>query len=110
VEKIIILSGLDPNAGIYHADSYGKPTLVFDIIELFRAKVDRLVIKLFSKRIVKDSWFINSDQDESESGVFLSKEGRGTIISEYMKDVSKTIEQESWIYCRNIITKLVNEV
>ncbi len=27
VEKIIILSGLDPNAGFYHADSYGKPTL-----------------------------------------------------------------------------------
>jgi CRISPR-associated protein Cas1 len=109
VEKIIILSGLDPNAGIYHADSYGKPTLVFDVIELFRARVDRLVIKLFSKKMSRDSWFMTSEEGGSESGVFLSKDGRRAIISEYMKDVSKVIEKESWAYCRKTITKLVNE-
>ncbi len=109
VEKVVILSGLDPNAGIYHADSYGKPTLVFDVIELFRAKVDRIMIKLFTKRLVRDSWFMVPQQGESASGVFLSKEGRKAVIDEYMRDVSKSIEQEGWVYCRKMIAKLIEE-
>ncbi len=109
VEKVVILSGLDPNAGIYHADSYGKPTLVFDVIELFRAKVDRIAIKLFTKRMVRDSWFTVPQQGEPASGVFLSKEGRKAVIDEYMRDVSTTIEREGWVYCRKMIAKLMEE-
>ena len=107
LEKVVILSGLDPNAGIYHADSYGKPTLVFDVIELFRAKVDRLAIKLFTKRMVRDSWFTVPQQGEPASGVFLSKEGRKAVIDEYMRDVSATIEREGWVYCRKMMAKLL---
>lgn len=109
IEKVIILSGLDPNAGIYHADAYGKPTLVFDVIELFRAKVDRLVIKLFTKRMVKDSWFTVPQQGDPATGIFLSKEGRKAIIDGYMADVSTIIEKEGWVYCRKIIAKLIEE-
>ena len=82
VEKIVILSGLDPNAGIYHADSYGKPTLVFDLIELFRTKVDRIAVKLFTKKLIRDSWFMSSD--DAPLGVFLSKEGRKAVITAYI--------------------------
>jgi len=109
LEKVVILSGLDPNAGIYHADAYGKPTLVFDVIELFRAKVDRLAIKLFTKRMVGDSWFTVPQQGEPASGVFLSKEGRKAVIDGYMTDVSKSIEREGWVYCRKMIAKLMEE-
>ncbi len=102
VEKVVILSGLDPNAGIYHADSYGKPTLVFDLIELFRAKVDRVTVKLFTRKYVKDSWFASSE--EAPLGVFLSKEGRKAVITAYMKDACHIVEKESWLYCRKMIS------
>ncbi|MDR0461143.1 MAG: CRISPR-associated endonuclease Cas1 [Nitrososphaerota archaeon] len=102
VEKIVILSGLDPNAGIYHADSYGKPTLVFDLIELFRAKVDRIAVKLFTKKYVRDSWFISPD--DAPLGVFLSKEGRSAVITAYRQEASAPIEKDSWLYCRKIMT------
>jgi len=107
VEKVVILSGLDPNAGIYHADSYGKPTLVFDLIELFRAKVDRIAVKLFTKKHVKDSWFTSSD--DAPLGVFLTKEGRKAVITAYMKDASDVIEKESWRYCRKIMEIFTKE-
>lgn len=107
VEKVVILSGLDPNAGIYHADSYGKPTLVFDIVELFRAKVDRIAVKLFTKKYVKDSWFTSSE--DMPLGVFLSKEGRKAVITAYMQDESDAIEKESWLYCRKIIATFLEE-
>lgn len=108
VEKVVILSGLDPNAGIYHADSYGKPTLVFDLIELFRAKVDRIAVKLFTKKYVKDSWF--TSQEEAPLGVFLSKEGRQAVITAYMQDANSFVEKGSWQYCRKIIAKISEEV
>jgi len=107
VEKSIILSGLDPNAGIYHADSYGKPTLVFDLIELFRAKVDRIAVKLFTKKYVKDSWFVSSD--DNPLGVFLSKEGRTVVINTYRKEASADVEKDSWRYCRKIIATFAKE-
>ncbi|MDR2719806.1 MAG: CRISPR-associated endonuclease Cas1 [Nitrososphaerota archaeon] len=108
VEKTIILSGLDPNAGIYHADSYGKPTLVFDLVELFRAKVDRIAVKLFTKKQVRDSWFVSSEDDPL--GVFLSKEGRNAVLTTYRKEVSAAVEKDSWHYCRKIIAILTREV
>ena len=107
VEKVVILSGLDPNAGLYHADSYGKPTLVFDLIELFRAKVDRIAVKLFTKKCVKDSWFTSSE--DAPLGVFLSKEGRKAVITAYMHDASGAVEKESWLYCRKIMANFAEE-
>jgi CRISPR-associated protein Cas1 len=106
VEKVIILSGLDPNAGIYHADSYGKPTLVFDLIELFRAKVDRITVKLFTKKYVNDSWFTSP---EDTPGVFLSKEGRKAVLTAYLQEASGFVEKESWDYCKKIMSTFTEE-
>lgn len=98
VEKTIILSGLDPNAGFYHADSYGKPTLSFDIIELVRPIVDQSIIALFTKKIVRDDWFERQD----DGSVFLAKNGRMAVISKYVDDDVKTVEKEAWNYCKKI--------
>ena len=104
VEKIIILSGLDPNAGFYHSDSYGKPTLSFDIIEIIRPVVDRIIVTSFTKKMVKDNWF--EKQDDDTNSIFLSKEGRQFLISSYVENGRKTIEAESWDFCKIIIQKL----
>ncbi|KPA15368.1 CRISPR-associated protein Cas1, partial [Candidatus Magnetomorum sp. HK-1] len=53
MERACILSGLDPFIGFLHTDNYGKKSFVFDIIEIFRIYVDEIVLKLFSKRMVK---------------------------------------------------------
>jgi len=106
IEKIVILSGLDPNAGLYHADVYGKPTLVFDIIEMYRAKVDRLVVRLFTKRIVKDSWFEDKEGGPSAS-VYLSREGRRNVMRQYLSQVSQPIQRLAWDYCRGLVQKLL---
>jgi CRISPR-associated protein Cas1 len=45
VEYALVLAGLDPYAGMLHADRPGKPSLVLDLIEEFRqAVVDRTLI------------------------------------------------------------------
>jgi CRISP-associated protein Cas1 len=103
VEKIVILSGLDPNAGFYHADSYGRPTFSFDLMEMARPLMDRTVISLFTKRLAAKEWF------EAQQGtpiIFLSRKARSVIIEAYSEKNQKQIEKETWDYCRKIIKRL----
>jgi CRISPR-associated protein Cas1 len=102
VEKIIILSGLDPNSGFYHADSYGKPTLSFDLMELVRPLVDRTVISLFNKKMVSESWFEKKDGP----GIFLAKDARLTMLTSYSEKNRKELEKITWGFCRKIIERL----
>ncbi|MCK4260781.1 MAG: CRISPR-associated endonuclease Cas1 [Halanaerobiales bacterium] len=71
VEKACIIAGLDPYIGILHTDGYNKKSFVFDIIELFRIHVDRLVMKLFAAKTVKKSYF-----DKVQGGLTLNKDGK----------------------------------
>lgn len=51
VWKNILAAKLNPSIGVLHAKQDGKPTLVFDVVELFRAQmVDRVVISLIQKK------------------------------------------------------------
>ncbi len=50
VERALVLAGLDPYAGFLHVDRSGKPSLVLDFIEEFRAAaVDRAMLGLVNK-------------------------------------------------------------
>ncbi|MEM4310897.1 MAG: CRISPR-associated endonuclease Cas1 [Nitrososphaerales archaeon] len=58
VWRAIHFSGLDPYGGFLHADRPGKPSMVLDLMEEFRQQiVDKIVIKLLTKREVKPEDF-----------------------------------------------------
>ena len=55
VERALTLAGLDPYAGFVHVDRPGKPSLVLDFIEPFRAPVvDRTMLGLANKGVKID--------------------------------------------------------
>lgn len=52
VERAVLLAGLDPYAGFLHEDRPGKPSLVLDLVEEFRAfVVDRCIYALLNQRV-----------------------------------------------------------
>lgn len=52
VWKTLLASKLNPSIGILHSKQGGKPTLVYDVVEIFRAQmVDRVVISLIQKKV-----------------------------------------------------------
>lgn len=52
VQRAIVLAGLDPYGGYIHVDRPGKPSLVLDLIEEFRAPaVDRTILGLVNKGV-----------------------------------------------------------
>ncbi len=75
VEKACIIAGLDPYVGMIHTDHYNKKSMVFDLIENYRAWADEVVMKLFASRQVKKELF-----DQLENGFTLNKEGKAVLI------------------------------
>ena len=67
--------GLDPCIGLMHTDNYNKPSLVYDLIELFRVHAERVVVNLFAARKVKQELF-----DQVEGGFRLNAEGRALLL------------------------------
>jgi len=106
VEKVVILSGLDPNAGFYHKDHYGKPTLVYDLIEPCRPAIDKALMYLFSRKIVKDNWF-SSSMTNTSNAIQLTKTGRYELISAYKSKCLKPVERQTWKNCRDIVSLLL---
>lgn len=60
--RAVHYAGLDPYGGFLHADKPGKPSMVLDLMEEFRAQVvDKSVIKFITKRMVSPQEFELAD-------------------------------------------------
>jgi len=93
VERACVIAGLDPYVGILHTDNYNKKSLVFDIIENYRAWAEEVVINLFAARKVKKEHF-----DQLENGYTLNKEGKALLIETFLRFLDESVR-----YCgRNI--------
>lgn len=82
IERVCILSGLDPYLGFLHMDRYGKPSMVLDLVEEFRAIIDHSIINLFVQKRLSEK-----DIETIAEGNFLTKEARTKIIEEVMKSL-----------------------
>lgn len=86
VERACLLAGLDPHPGFLHTDDYGKPSLVFDLIEPFRVLGDRAVVLLFTGRRVEKGWF-----DNVPGGVALSPDGRAAFLAAFNERLDRGV-------------------
>ena len=78
VEDGIYAKGLDPYTGYLHTDSYGNPTLVYDLIEPVRPIIDRLLVELIFSNELNPTHFIKKEQ-----GYWLHKTGKTIIIPSF---------------------------
>lgn len=89
VLSAVTLAGLNPNIGFLHREQSKKPTLVFDIIEIFRSPVaDKTVIAMLNKKTkveIKDQLLTKDTKSKLTRKVLfrLNKEikYRGKILS-----------------------------
>ena len=82
--KAVLLNGLDPYAGFLHSDRSGRASLVLDLMEEFRQQVvDRVVLKLFTKRMIK------YDECVGEDGLL-----RDSVVSVAVKEFEARLEEE----------------
>src|SRR5262249_17237066 len=86
VERACICAGLDPHIGFLHTDNYGKPSLVFDLIEPFRILGERATLLLFTGRRAPKDFF-----EEVPGGGGASKEGRAFFLSQLNERLDKAV-------------------
>lgn len=81
--------GLDPYVGFFHTDRPGRMSLALDLMEEFRSvMVDRFVLTLINKKIIKEKHFI-----EKENGaVIMTEEGRKVFLSSWQSRKQETIK------------------
>ena len=81
--------GLDPYVGFFHTDRPGRMSLALDLMEEFRSvMVDRFVLTLINKRIMKEKYFIKKENE----AVIMTDEGRKAFLSAWQSKKQETIK------------------
>ena len=81
--------GSDPYVGFFHTDRPGRMSLALDIMEEFRSvMVDRFVLTLINKKIVKEKYFIKKEN----GAVIMTDEGRKIFLSSWQSRKQETIK------------------
>lgn len=100
VNHILTVVGFDTKIGIFHSNSLGKESLLYDFIEQFRFIAWEVVFSLFSKKIFNKS-YITKDTN------LLTLEGKKIILTEMYNKLEKTEERNNKKYSYNELIKKV---
>ena len=68
--------GLDPAVGVLHELHYSRPSLALDLVEEFRAAVDRLALRLINRRQLTPEHFVPHEPE----GIYLSPAGTRIVL------------------------------
>ena len=81
--------GLDSYVGFFHTDRPGRMSLALDLMEEFRSvMVDRFVLTLINKKIMKEKYFIKKEN----GAVIMTDEGRKAFLSAWQSKKQETIK------------------
>lgn len=82
------VSGLDPYAGFFHSETYGRPALVLDLEEEFRSLiVDSLVLRLVNMKMLKEKHFELGEND----AVYLNRSGLKIFLTQFAKKLQTSV-------------------
>jgi len=102
----VYITGLDPYFGVLHAEDYGRPSLVLDLMEEFRAiAVDMPAINAVNKGLITKSDFVlNDDGNEDHLPIQLTIFGR----KKWLSILEKRFNSFIWYQPKNQKTTLRN--
>jgi CRISPR-associated protein Cas1 len=102
-------AGLNPYLGFLHSPADDYESLVCDIQELFRARIDRLIVRLINLGIIHDK-----DFNDTGRGYYLTREGVKKYLKHFEIEMNKkkqdTLSLKEHIYLQvDILKKWVLE-
>ena len=83
INSIVRVLGLNPYLGFLHSHKNDFESLVCDIQELFRARMDKFIIKLINERSLSKASFV-----ESERRFYLTNEKRKLFLERLEKEMT----------------------
>lgn len=97
--------GLNPYLGFLHNPEDSYESLVCDIEELFRPRIDKLIVRTINLKIIKKDDFI-----DTENGCYLKNDAVKKFIKQFeaemiMKDRKNTLSMQEGIYAQTMQIK-----
>ena len=89
VNATVRVVGLNPYLGFLHSPLNDYESLVCDIEELFRSRVDRLILRMLNLKIITES-----DFKESDRGYYLTRDGIHKYLSAFENEMQLKSGQE----------------
>jgi len=77
-------SGLNPYLGFLHSPADNYESLVCDIQELFRARIDRFIIKMINLKVITKDDFI-----ETEKGFYLKRDAVKKFLNQFEAEMNR---------------------
>jgi CRISPR-associated protein Cas1 len=106
MERYLIMAGLDPYLGVLHTIKSGKPSLVFDIVEVFRPiAVDKaLIIEIDNTKLSIFNGFLDYDSRRAIARIILNNLNRDYINPRTSRKspLTEIMKHETW-YLASII-------
>lgn len=75
-------AGLNPYLGFLHDPADNYESLVCDIEELFRSRIDRFIIRLVNQRVITENDFV-----ETDCGMYLAREASKRFLEQFEKEM-----------------------
>lgn len=77
--------GFDPYLGFFHDVRYGRASLASDLVEEFRASVDRFTLFLINNRVItKDDFYQNP-----KGGMYLNRDSLMKYLAQYEQNITR---------------------
>lgn len=90
VEQALLLAGVSPYIGFLHRDGHRLKSMVYDFVEPFRIWVEKVVFRLFSRKMVAAI-----HTEIRDGGTYLNKEGRKLLVEnlrEYLDEKKEEMD------------------
>jgi len=84
INSLCRTAGLNPYLGFLHSHADDYESLVVDIQELFRSRIDRFIIRLLNLKIIKEDDFQQTDR-----GMYLTSNAFRRLLAEFEKELSR---------------------
>ncbi len=76
--------GLNPYLGFLHSPKDNYESLVSDIVELFRARIDRFIIKMINLKVITPGDFV-----KTQRGFYLKREGVKKFLNQFEREMNR---------------------
>ena len=112
-ESAIAVAGLDPQAGFFHTNRYGRPSLALDLIEEFRPIiVDSMVWRMVNHHMLTSSHFMIAEGGKT----MLNRRGLKTFFRQFHRRINTKVFHPlagralSYQKCFEVQTNLLRKV
>ena len=80
--------GFDPYLGFFHSVDYGRKSLASDLVEEFRASVDRFTLYLLNNRMIGENDFYTNPKG---GGKYLVRDAMKRYFAEYERNINREL-------------------